>query len=232
MKSLLTGLASVFYPPLCAACGKVLVQNETVLCLACFCALPHAGFHNDADNEVAKMFWGRIHLCNATAFMIFGKGSFYRNILHDMKYRGNYRAALELGRMFGRELEGTCFVQASIIHPIPLHPSKRRSRGYNQSAMIAKGMSEAMGIPFVENILVRSVNTPTQTRRSRYERWENVRGTFKVSHPERIVNTHVLLVDDVMTTGATLEACASAILEVPGTEVSVAALAYARLPEV
>ena len=229
IKKLINDFTGIFYPPLCSACGEVLMQNEKVLCLSCMADLPRTGFHNDPENEVAKMFWGRVNIKNATAFMVFVKESRYRQILHDIKYRGNYEAAAELGRMFGNELISSPFSAADVIIPVPLHAAKQRKRGYNQSAIIAEGMTKSLNMPVEAKLIKRLVNTGTQTSRTRYERWENVKGTFEVTSPEKLVNRHVLLVDDVITTGSTFEACASAIIAIPGTQVSVAALAYVKL---
>lgn len=229
MSGLFSDFAGIFFPPLCPACSEVLMKHEDVLCLGCMLDLPRTGFHNDTDNEVARMFWGRVHIMNATAFMVFQQESRYRHIIHDIKYRGNFPAAMAMGRLFGKELAGTPFASADVIHPVPLHRSKLRKRGYNQSAMIARGMAEALNIPCEENIIVRKVRTGTQTSRSRYERWENVRGTFRLKKKGAFTGKHVIIVDDVVTTGATLEACASEVLQEEGVVVSLAALGYVKL---
>ncbi|MBN1790130.1 MAG: ComF family protein [Bacteroidales bacterium] len=229
LKQYLQGLVSIFYPHVCAACGSVLYFNEKVLCLKCFTELPRTGFHAHVDNEVARLFWGRIPVRNATSFILFNKESRYRKILHELKYKGQEFVGTEMGRLFGLELRGTSFGTADIIHPVPLHPYKLRKRGYNQSELIAGGMAEILQIPLVKDLIIRVEDTRSQTRKSRYERWENVRNTFRIPFPEALHNQHVLLVDDVITTGATIEACAEALLSVPGITVSIASLAYTRL---
>lgn len=229
LKQYIHGLISIFYPHVCAACGSVLYFNEKVLCLKCFADLPRTGFHAHADNEVARLFWGRIPVRNATSFIIFNKESRYRKILHELKYKGQEFVGAEMGRLFGLELRGTPFATADIIHPVPLHPYKLRKRGYNQSALIAGGMAEILQIPLATDLVIRVADTRSQTRKSRYERWENVRNTFRTPFPETLQSQHVLLVDDVITTGATIEACAEALLSVPGVTVSIASLAYTRL---
>lgn len=229
MTAILNDLAGIFFPQFCAACGKVLMQNEKVLCLGCLADLPSTGFHGDSDNEVACMFRGRVNIRSATAFMVFQKESRYRHIIHNIKYRGNFPAALEMGRMFGRELSETPFGGVDIIHPVPLHRSRLRERGFNQSALIAGGMAEVLNITMENDLIIRRFRTATQTSKSRYERWENVKGTFRLRKKGAFAGKHVLLVDDVVTTGATLEACAMAVLQDEGAEVSVAALAYVKL---
>lgn len=219
----------ILYPPLCAACGNVLMRHERVLCLPCILDLPRTGFHEDPENPVAQMFWGRVQVEHATAFINFYQDSRYRQILHELKYRGQYRVGIEMGRMFGHELKDTAFSRADLVHPVPLHRRKQRRRGYNQSALIAKGLTEVLDIPVEDGLIRRVVNTDTQTRKSRYERWENVDGIFAVKDPEKLKDKHVLLVDDVVTTGSTLESCASALLCLKNVRVSVAVLAYVRL---
>lgn len=222
-------LSALFFPDTCAACGDILHRNEALLCYPCLVSLPLTGFHRDPENEVARMFWGRVPLQQATAFMFFSKDSRYRRILHELKYRGRPEAGLIMGRLFGSSLRETDFVTADVIHPIPLHPARFRFRGYNQSTLIARGMAEAMGIPLAGDLITRRVDSRTQTRRHRYDRWENVRHIFRCEHPEALKNRHILLVDDVITTGATLEACATCISAIEGIRISVASLAYAKL---
>lgn len=223
------GLVGLFYPRLCAACGNVLYLNEEVLCLKCYAGMPRTGFHTDAENEVARLFWGRIPVIQATAFIVFNKDSHYSNILHELKYKGQQQIGIEMGRLFGLELRGSPFAKVDLIHPVPLHPCKLQKRGYNQSELIAKGLSAVLKVPVMTGLVIRTLGTGTQTRKSRYERWENVRDTFQVACPELLLNKHVLLVDDVITTGATIEACAEPLLSVSGVSVSIASLAFTRL---
>jgi ComF family protein len=223
------GLLSIIYPPCCAACGNVLFQNEKALCLKCYAELPRTGFHNDPENEVARLFWGRVPILNATSFIYFNKDSKYRQILHELKYRDQQHIGIEMGRLFGIELKETPFCAADLIHPVPLHALRHRQRGYNQSALIARGLSEKLQIPVRADLIIRRKKTMTQTRKTRYERWINVMDTFLITDPSCLHNKHVLLVDDVITTGATIEACANALLDVPGVTISVASLACAKL---
>jgi ComF family protein len=191
--------------------------------------LPRTGFHTDVENEVARLFWGRIPVMQATSFIVFNKDSHYRNILHELKYKGHRHIGIEMGRLFGLELRGSPFAKVDLIHPVPLYPSKLQKRGYNQSELIAKGLSSVLQVPLMTGLVIRTLETGTQTRKSRYERWENVRGTFQVDCPEPLLNKHVLLVDDVITTGATIEACAESLLSISGVSVSIASLAFTRL---
>jgi len=229
MTGLFKDFIDILYPPLCPVCGNVLMRQEKVLCLPCLTDLPLTNFHADPENEVAQMFWGRVQVEHATAFIYLYVESRYRQILHELKYRGQYHIGIEMGRMFGHELKSTAFEKVDLVHPVPLHPRKQRKRGYNQSVLIAKGLAEALDKPLEDSLIRRVVNTESQTRKSRYERWENVAGIFDARRPEGIRNKHVLLVDDVITTGSTLEACAAAMLGLENVKVSLAALAYAKL---
>jgi ComF family protein len=229
LKQYIQGLISIVYPPVCPACGNVLFRNEAVLCMNCYAELPKTGFQNDAESELARLFWGRITVNNAAAFIYFNKGSRYRNILHEIKYKGQQNLGFEMGRLFGLELRGTSFAETDMIIPVPLHNSKMRSRGYNQSEIIATGISAVLKIPVQTSLVSRSTGTKTQTNKSRYERWENVKDTFRVEIPELLRFKHLMLVDDVITTGATIESCANALLSVEGVTLSIASLAYANL---
>ena len=229
LKEYIKGFINIVYPRCCAACGEVLYCNEKILCLKCYIDLPRTGFHTIPDNEVARIFWGRAPFKNATSFMYFSRDSKYRQILHELKYRGRQQVGVEMGRLFGIELKNTPFGEVDMIHPVPLHTSKLRKRGYNQSELIARGMSESLNISVRSGLIVRETSTHTQTKKSRYERWENVRDTFRIPDPEPLINKHVLLVDDVITTGATVEACVEALFTVPGVTLSVSSLACVKL---
>jgi ComF family protein len=205
------------------------MNNEEVLCLRCYADLPRTRFHNIADNDVARIFWGRVNIVNATSFMFFSKDSRYRQIIHELKYYDQRHIGTVMGRLFGLELRDTPFTNVDIIHPVPLHPKKLRQRGYNQSELISNGLSEILQVPVHTNLIARTSKTKTQTKKSRYERWENVKDTFTVLNERLMQNKHILLVDDVITTGATIEACIQAVAQVSGVSVSVVSLAFAKL---
>ena len=229
LKQYFLGLTNIFYPHLCAVCGNVLYLNERAICLRCYADLPLTGFHDLADNDVSRLFWGRVPVRNATSFMVFNKDSRYRKILHELKYNQQPAVGTEMGRLFGLELRDTPFADVQLLLPVPLHPGKLRQRGYNQSELIAKGMAEILHKPVRTDLLARRIMTGTQTRKSRYQRWENVREAFQVKLQDEITDNHVLLVDDVITTGATMESCAEALLKIPGVTVSIASLAFTKL---
>jgi len=204
-----------------------LLKQEKTLCTVCWYHLPQTNFHNDKDNQVSQLFWGRAVIENATAFYFFSKGSRYQKIMHKLKYKGQKEIGIEMGIHFATILTGTDFAGIDAIVPIPLHPDKLKTRGYNQSEMIASGMGRVFQKPLYRDVLVRTKASATQTKKSRIERWENVASIFMAKNENKIKNKHILLVDDVVTTGATLEACANKILEIENTKVSIATLAVA-----
>ena len=221
-------LLGLFYPRLCPACGDVLYGNETILCVQCICDLPRTGFQSDPFNEMARLFWGRVRVSHAAAFFYYQKESRFQDLIHAIKYRNQPRLGVVMGRWYGEELKGSPFAQAGLIHPVPLHAAKLKARGFNQSEQIARGLSEALDIPLATTLIERAVATGTQTRKTKYERWTNVEGIFRVKDPEALKNRHVILVDDVVTTGSTLEACALPVLAAEGTTVSVLTLGFVR----
>jgi ComF family protein len=219
---------SLLYPRLCAACGNTLWVREEVICTYCDFHLPKTFFHLDPENPVHRIFWGRIPLEGACAMYYFQKGNRVQQMIHELKYRGRREVGVTLGRKYGLDLKSTPFIaNAGIIIPVPLHYKKQRKRGYNQSEVFASGLSFSLGIPMDARILVRTRASETQTRKSRFSRWQNVSEIFRVEDPATLLDRHVLLVDDVITTGATLEACAAALMSVPGVRISIAAIAAA-----
>ena len=225
----LNNLLGLFYPNLCLACGRNLPPRQEGICISCRYKLPKTHFHLEAENAFTERFWGRTPLQAGAAFLYFTKGGRAQRLIHHLKYEGKREVGAYLGQLYGRSLnEAPVFRETALILPVPLHPRKQHQRGYNQSALFARGLSESMGIPWLPNGLKRTAYTATQTKKSRLERFDNVEKAFMVPQLEKIKNQHVLLVDDVITTGATLEACALKILEIPGTKVSMATIAIAQ----
>lgn len=221
-------LLEFFFPSLCVTCGNRLISQEKFLCIDCWSDLPVTNFHLNDDNKVAQLFWGRVKIDFATSFFAFNKGSNYQHLIHFIKYKGMKELGFETGRKFGFSLlESAGFGLVDIIVPVPLHPKKQKIRGYNQSEWIAKGISETMKKPVSVGNLQRNLHTSTQTRKNRYERWENVESIFEVGQPEVFEGKHVLLIDDVVTTGSTLESCAFQMLQIKNVKVSIATLAFA-----
>ena len=221
-------LALVF-PNLCRACAGALVEGEKHICTTCLYDLPFTDFHLYPDNIVARLFWGRLSCHAAMAMLYFRKGSKVQSLIHQLKYQHQEELGIILGKLLGeRLLLSTAYNEADLIIPVPLHPRKERFRGYNQSRKIADGIALIMEKPVSTKFLIRIRQTGTQTRKNRYRRFENMKSVFVVPHPETLTGKHVLLIDDVITTGATLEACASVLLEAGVSRVSIAALAFAE----
>jgi len=223
------GFDHLFFPRTCQACGHVLYKQEKVLCTKCLYHLPKTNFWHHADNPVAEIFWGRVELNAAASFLFFNKSGKVQHLMHNLKYRGKKQIGPFMGELIGKELKKSKQYQTvDMVLPVPLHPDKLTKRGYNQSALIAKGIAQSMKIPVYTDLLIKTKNTESQTKKSRYERWQNVSRVFKLQNPSLIKNKHILLVDDVITTGATIEACAQVLLHEENVTVSVFSLAYAQ----
>ena len=221
---------SLLFPRCCVVCGSPLSRGEECLCTCCNMNLPRTGFHLRKDNPVECLFWGRIPgLKRASSFLFYRKGSDFRRILHLLKYGGYKELGEVMGRYMAAELSsGELFDGVDMIIPVPLHRKKQKLRGYNQSEWIARGIASVTGIPLCAECMIREKNTETQTRKSTFERWENVEGIFRLCDTVHFEGKHVLLVDDVLTTGATTVACASAFARVSGIRISVLTLAVAE----
>lgn len=221
-----TDLWELFFPRCCVVCGRRLQKHEEYLCLHCLSRLPLAGLHHCPDNPMEKNLWGKLPLVRAAAFLPYVKGGDTQKLLFSLKYYGVSRLGIFLGRWMATELMPSGFFQdIDCIVPVPLHEKKKRRRGYNQSEMLAEGLSEVTGIPVSKHLIVREQETETQTRKGAYERWSNVSGVFGCSSPEAYEGKHILLVDDVMTTGSTLVSCADALSGVSRLRISVLTLA-------
>lgn len=224
-------LISLLYPKTCIGCGsEELIHAEAVLCVECMAALPETNFHLKQNNPVSKVFFGRIPVESATAYAYFTKHSIVQNMLHELKYKGNVHAGIVMGEMFARKLK-SCNWLADIqaVIPLPLHRKKEKKRGYNQAAVICRGITNVADIPVLDRVVARSKRSETQTRKSRLERWTNIESKFDLINAGAIENKHILLVDDVITTGATLEACGREILKAKGSKLSIASFAYTSL---
>ena len=228
IQTYLEDFVALFYPHICSGCGAALMKGEEVICLGCLADLPKTNYHHLLENPVFQIFIGRANINFATSFCRFDKGGRLQHLLHLLKYKGSREVGNKLGLIFGYELtQSQSFKDIDAIIPVPLHPVKEKKRGYNQSTEICIGLAASMGKPMITDGLIREISNSTQTRKGRFERWENVSGIFKVNHPEKLKNKHLLLVDDVITTGATLEACCHPLLEISGVKVSVATIACA-----
>ncbi|MBL7884671.1 MAG: ComF family protein [Bacteroidia bacterium] len=219
---------ALIYPKICLSCGKNLFKNEQSICTYCNYHLPKTNYHLDNDNPIEKIFWGRTIIFAASAFCNFGKGGKVQHLMHQLKYKGQKELGVTLGKLYGYDLKKSeRFNSVDVIIPVPLHVKKIRKRGYNQSALFAEGLSKSMNVPTDFNVLYRVVESETQTKKSRFSRWQNVETIFQLKDKERLKGKHILLVDDVITTGATIEACAQTLQQIQDVKISVATIAYA-----
>ena len=221
-------LIGLLYPSVCAACGTSLFKWEKLVCTRCRTLLPKTGYELHEDNPLARIFYGKVRLKAVTACYFFSKEGKVQHLVHELKYKGNADAGVFLGQELGKTIkEAPLFQGIDFLIPVPLHPKREKQRGYNQSMMIARGISEVTGIPVGAQFLFRSVDTATQTHKTKEERWLNVKDIFELRNGEKLEGKNVLLVDDVLTTGATLEACALKLSGVSGITVSCATAACA-----
>lgn len=228
VKRLLNDLTALFFVQTCAGCDAPLVDSEKLICTTCWYRLPDTRSHEDKQNSSARQLWGRVPVEAVASYWYFRDDSRVKRIIHQLKYRNRPEIGTVIGERYGAVLARTApFNQAEVIVPVPLHPKKLRTRGYNQSAFFAHGLARTMQLPVAEHGIVRLRETASQTRKNRYERYENMLKTFKASDPDAIAGRHVLLVDDVLTTGATLEACAGTLLDHGASNVSAVTIAKA-----
>ena len=217
LRSWLNSIVNLFYPRVCAACGETLLKEEETVCLKCRYLLPRTGYERNPDNPMAQTFYGRVPFHAVTACFFFSKQGKVQHLIHELKYKGNKDAGVFLGQQIGESIKDAPLFQGiDYLIPVPLHPKREKKRGYNQSLMIARGIHEVTDIPIGDKYLIRAVNTATQTRKSAEERYQNVKDIFEVRFADELKGKHVLLVDDVLTTGATLESCAHQLESIPG----------------
>lgn len=229
MNNPLNDLIDLFYPNLCMLCEKPLVGNEQHICLDCFCDLPKTNYHTNKGNPARALFSGYPQVNEVSAYLFFEKEGVTQRLIHSLKYKDNKALAEYMGRSAAHELKNYGFY-ASIdtVIPIPLHPQKEKKRGYNQSELIANGIASTYQCNIENKQLKRITNTQSQTRKTVYDRHLNVEKTFELTDPDSLYEKHILLVDDVMTTGATLSSCIDALLIVPEIKISVFSLSIAR----
>ncbi|HKC34540.1 MAG TPA: phosphoribosyltransferase family protein [Chitinophagaceae bacterium] len=227
-KEIKDSLLQVVFPHVCDGCGSDLLNIESRLCIRCVASLPETNFEQHTGNPVEKIFWGRIPVVNAAAHFYFTKESLMQRLMHQFKYKGNRDLGLQLGRMMGYSLKSSNrFTGISGLVPLPLFPFKEKKRGYNQATILCEGMAEILSLPILNNIITRPEHTETQTKKGRIERWRNIEGKFHLINSGLIQNKHLLLVDDVITTGATLESCGNELLTAENVKLSVATLCVA-----
>lgn len=217
----------LLFPHVCSGCGSDILNEESALCMRCISELPETNFHKHANNPVEKIFWGRLPLVAATAQYYFSKETRMQYLMHQFKYKGNKDLGKQLGYLMGNDLLQTPrFKNIDALIPLPLFAAKEKRRGYNQATILCEGISEVTRIEILPDIVIRGQYTDTQTKKGRIERWQNIEGKFQLVKPGKIKNKNILLVDDVITTGATLEACGQELMKAD-VNLAVATLCFA-----
>ncbi len=220
-------LLHLFFPHVCEGCGSDIIDKDHQICLRCIANLPVSNFLSQPGNAVEKKFYGRMPVRNAGAAYYFTKDSVLEKLIYALKYRSNKDIGFYLGKLVGRFLmETQNYDSVDVLVPLPLNPRREKKRGYNQATVLCEGIASIWQKPVYDKAIIRKVYTETQTKKDRISRWQNMDGVFMVNDTAALINKHILLVDDIITTGATLEACGSEIVKVPGASLSIATLAY------
>jgi ComF family protein len=221
-------LRGIFYPQVCNVCGRWLVHGESEICLHCTDELPKTYYHQSPQNPVTKIFWGRQPLTFATSFLHFAEKGKVQQILHLIKYRGKKQLATELGKILTADLmAANPLFTVDFVVPVPLHARKQKQRGYNQAEYFANGIAEICGARVLPDLLQRNHYRLSQTKKSRFARWQNVQEEFSIKNLSVPKNAKIVLVDDVVTTGATAEACLVPLFRAGFSNVGFISLAYA-----
>ncbi|NJW52929.1 ComF family protein [Salinimicrobium oceani] len=214
------------FPRICHACDTALHSKEEILCTSCLHELPLAQHHLDNSNEIEKIFYGRIPVENATSLLLFEKKGLAQKLIHNLKYRGYEEIGTYFGQWLGNEIkEIPKWQQISAVVPVPIHKQKFRKRGYNQVTRFGMEIAAALEVPYIDDVLLKITATQTQTVKKRLARWGSFDETMVISNSEKLKDRHVLLVDDLVTTGATLEVCAQKLLKIEGVKISIATIA-------
>jgi len=221
-------LLNLFFPKVCEACHGVLKDNEILICTKCRHQLPLTNYHYDNPEAVKKVLFGRVQLMNATSLLHFSKKGIVQQLVHNLKYRGHEAIGHFFGEWLGTELsEIDTYKAVDVVIPVPLHPSKLRKRGFNQVTKFGKAIAEALGAQFTEHILIKTKNTRTQVFKERLRRWSDQGAQFQITDGQSLTGKHILLVDDIITTGSTIESCAEVLYAIDDIQLSIATIAIA-----
>jgi len=223
---MLSDLAYLFYPIYCAACDNPLYKNERILCTSCRHKLPLGNFHKVNAKKIEKVFYGRVKIENATSLLVFEKDGLVQNLIHNLKYRGREEIGKELGIWLGQELaQSPVYQNVDAIIPVPLHPRRLKERGFNQVEKFGKEIAKKLDAEYIDFVLKKNSYNQKQSKNSRLTRWRNTSETFGIKNESLLTNKHILIVDDIVTTGSTIEACIQVLKSIPGIKISIATMA-------
>ncbi len=223
---MLRDLAYLFFPIYCAACSSPLYKNERLLCTSCRHELPLGNFHNVNAKKIEKVFYGRAKIENAISLFVFHKDSLVQNLIHNLKYRGREEIGTELGQWLGSDMcQIPEYQLIDIVIPVPLHEKRLQERGYNQVEKFGIEIAKKLNIKYIDSVLKKKSYNKKQSKHGRLNRWINTFETFGVENESLLVNKHILLIDDIVTTGATIEACIHELTTIPGIKISIATMA-------
>lgn len=222
-------IINLFFPKVCAGCRQILQTNEVVFCSKCRHEMPLTQYHLDSENEATKKFYGKVEIQHASTLLYFIKKGIVQELIHNLKYKGHEEIGTVLGSWYAEDLKELKLNNPfEVVIPVPLHPKKFKERGYNQVTTFAKALSEGLNLTFDDRILFRKKYSKTQSKKNLLGRTENIENIFDVKFSEENHNKHFLIVDDVLTTGSTLEACSKALLKIPGAKISIVCMAMAN----
>ena len=222
-------IINLFFPKVCSGCSSFLLSNENVICTVCRHEIPLTNHHLNPENDAFKKFYGRIPVMHTSALFYFHKKGIVQELIHNLKYKGHEEIGTILGELYAEDLKTIDLLQSvDEIIPVPLHRRKLKERGYNQVSAFGTALSSSLNIDYNDSILVRNVYSKTQSKKNLLGRTEGIESTFDVSFTEKDHNKHFLLIDDVITTGSTLEACSRALLKIPGAKISIVCMAMAQ----
>ena len=226
---MIKSLINLFFPKVCSGCSSFLLTNEKVICTVCRHNIPLTNHHLDPENDAFKKFYGRIPVLHASALLYFHKKGIVQQLIHNLKYKGHEEIGTVLGEWYAEDLKNIAVIkQVDAIIPVPLHHRKWKERGYNQVTAFGESLSKCLKINYNDELLRRKVYSKTQSKKNLLGRTEGIETVFDVTFTENDHNKHFLLIDDVITTGATLEACCRALLKIPGAKISVVCMAMAQ----
>lgn len=227
MQRTLKNIFNIFFPEICVTCENQLIQGEELLCISCRADLPVTNFSSWKNNKVELSFQGRIPIESATSLLYYKRKGNVQRLIHQLKYKNRQKIGKILGQWLAEDMiDHNRFDKFDFIIPVPLHPDKLRKRGYNQVTTFGKSMATKLGSTLLENVLVCISKSKTQTFKNRFERTLNIEDKFDISDSDMLKNKHVLLIDDIITTGSTLEACSIQLLRIPNIKISIATIAY------